>query len=68
MTYPKAEITTVKIGPLEFEGLLTEHETFGIAVPQLCSVFQILNKNAQRDMKAILGNDFQFLKWRTTLR
>ena len=67
VTFPRAEITTVSIGLIRLDGLMVEDGTFGIAVPQVCSVFQILNKNAQRDIKAILGKGFQFLKWRSKL-
>jgi hypothetical protein len=67
VTFPRAEITTVSIGLIQFDGLMLEDGTFGIAVPQACSVFQIPNKNAQRDIKSILGKSFQFLKWRSAL-
>jgi hypothetical protein len=64
---PKADITQVKIGLIEIEGLLLPDGSFAIAVPQICSLFQFLNKNAVRDIKALLGKNFQFLKCRTTL-
>ena len=62
-----ATVAIVEIGNYEFEGLLFDNGKFGIAVPQVCSIFQFLIHNASRDIKALLGNDFQFLKCRTTL-
>ena len=62
-----ATVATVKLGHLEFEGLMFEDGTYGIAVPQICSIFQFLIKNTSRDIKALLGKDFQFLKAHTTL-
>ena len=63
----KATISTVKIGHLEFEGLLLDDGTFAIAIPQVCSTFQFANEHASRDLKAILGAGFQFAKVCTTL-
>jgi len=63
----KADIAFVNLGASLIEGLMSEDNQFGVAVPQICSLFQFLNKNAQRDIKTILGESFQFLKWRTTL-
>jgi hypothetical protein len=67
VSHPRAEIATVKIGHLEFEGLMLPDGTFGIAVPQICSVFQIDKNQASRTFKVILGEQFQFDKWRSTL-
>jgi hypothetical protein len=67
VSYPRAEIAIVKIGCLEFDGLMLPDGTFGIAVPQICSVFQIDKNQASRTFKAILGDEFQFAKWRSTL-
>jgi len=65
----KATIAIVKIGKqLEFEGLrFDDNGEYAVAVPQICSMFSFLIHNASRDVKAILGAGFQFLKARTTL-
>lgn len=63
----RATVSPVKIGHLEIEGLMDESKTFAVGLPQVCSLFQILSKNASRDIKALLGNDFQFLKYKTEL-
>ena len=62
-----ATLATVKLGHLEFEGLMFEDGSYGIGVPQICSIFQFPIKHASRDIKALLGKDFQFPKARTTL-
>ena len=62
-----AIVSPVPIGNRSIEGLLLQDGTYAIAVPQICSIFSFLIKNATRDIKAILGADFQFLKARTTL-
>ena len=62
-----AIVSPVPIGNRSIEGLLLQDGTYAIAVPQICSIFQFPIKNATRDIKAILGAGFQFLKARTTL-
>ena len=62
-----ATVATVKLGHLEFEGLMFEDGTYGIAVPQIRSIFSFAKDHASRDIKALLGKDFQFPKVRTTL-
>lgn len=64
----KATIATVKVGTLEFEGLLHPEHGFGIAIVQVARLFQFPIKHACRDVNAILGNGSQFpIKWKTTL-
>jgi len=46
---------------------LLDDGNFAIAVPQVCSTFQFLKHNASRELEAILGAGFQFLKVCTTL-
>jgi hypothetical protein len=62
-----AQITEVKIGHLSLEGLYANDNQFYVAVAQLSEKFQFLIKNASRDLKALLGEDFQFLKIKTKL-
>jgi len=64
----KAEIAIVKLGCLEFEGLLAADGQFGIAVPQICSVFSIDQNQATRTIKSLLGKDTNIDKWFTTFR
>jgi hypothetical protein len=63
----KADVARVKLGYLEFEGLMLNDGTYGIAVPQVCSLFQLAKDHGTRDIKAILGKDFQLAKWCSTL-
>ena len=62
-----AIVSPVPIGNRSIEGLLLQDGTYAIAVPQICSIFQFDTNQASRDLKAILGAGFQFLKARTTL-
>jgi hypothetical protein len=62
-----AQVSQVPFGNTDIEGLLFEDGSFGVAVPQVCSIFQFDKNQASRDIKTILGKDFQFDKVRTTL-
>jgi hypothetical protein len=62
-----AQITEVKIGHLSLEGLYANDNQFYVAVPQLSEKFQFAKDHASRDLKALLGEDFQFAKIKTKL-
>lgn len=62
-----AELAIVCIGSIEIEGLMLEDGTFGIAVPQVCTLFQFDKNQGSRDIKSIMGSGFQFDKWRSKL-
>lgn len=67
MSILSASIAEVKIGVISIEGLMDEKGNYAIAVPQICDLIQILNHNAVRDIKALMGKGFQFLKYTTKL-
>lgn len=63
----KAYVTQVDLGAIEIEGLMDEQGKFYVAVPQISDTFQFPNKHASRDIKALLGEGFQFPKLSTEL-
>ncbi len=65
----KAVVATVKYAGFKFPGLKLPDGTYAIAVTQIVELFQRSNEgfqffknNANRDIKYLLGNGFQFLK------
>jgi len=60
----QTEVSCVKVGHLEIEGLMDADGNSAIALPQICELFQIRSKNASRYIKDLMGKDFQFLKVR----
>lgn len=64
----KAKITTIPFGNLAIEGLLLPESTkekpvFGVAVPQIATLFSLTKTHATRDIKAILGEASQLTKY-----
>lgn len=64
---PRAQVATVLVGIIELEGIMTPGGEFFVALPQVSDLFAVPQKNASRDIKALLGNGFQFLKVNTVL-
>jgi hypothetical protein len=74
MNIVSATIATVKLGKdIQTEGLKSETDKYGMAVPQFCELISFPNKNASREFKALLAKDktapqnFNFLQWKTPL-
>jgi hypothetical protein len=68
-TTKKAVVASVNYAGFEFPGLQLPDGSYAIAVSQVVELFQrnnegfqFLKNNAQRDIKYLLGNGFQFLK------
>lgn len=64
----KAQVTTVHIGNLKIEGLMNESGDFGIAVPQICALFDIDQNQATRTLKRLVGEGFSIDRWKTPFR
>ena len=60
-----ATVSTVKVGGLEFEGLMLEDGTFLIALQQTANIFSVLPNSAQIWLERLLGKGFQFYKVKT---
>jgi hypothetical protein len=58
----KAHITDVSVGHLSVKGLMSDDGNFYIAIPQIAERFNVPQKNASRDFKALMGEGFTFLK------
>lgn len=54
MTKKRAEITTIKIGLIEIEGIMLIDGTFAVAFPQVYRLFSIPQKHGARKLKAIV--------------
>ena len=65
VSHPRAEIATVKIGHLEFDGLMMANGTFGVGVPQIALLTKTSSNTASRDFKRLLGDDFKTSKVKT---
>lgn len=69
MNYLTAQIATIEIVPgFPIEGLYAgEWNGYYVAVSQIADRFQFVKTNAQRNVKALMGKGFQFVKLRTKL-
>lgn len=68
MTILSLELAKVKIGIREVEGLLdVSTGTFYVAVTQIADQFHFDRIQASRDIKAMMGASFQFVKAKTKL-
>lgn len=56
-------VVTVKLGSIEFEGLMDETGKYYIAIQQATNLFSVRPDNAQKTFKALLGEGFQFVKF-----
>lgn len=63
----KAQIATVNLGHIQVEGLLGNDANFYVAIPQIAERFSFDKNQASRDIKGLLGRDFQFAKAVTPL-
>lgn len=63
----EADFAPVQIGTFSIDGLMSETGDFGVAVPQVADYFQFAKNQASRTLKPLLGNGFQFDKWKSPL-
>lgn len=67
MIAEKALIAQINYGFTSLEGLCHPTNGYGIAVPQICNLFQFDKNQGSRTVKRVMGKDFQFDQWHTTL-
>lgn len=63
-----AQVTSVAIGVLEIEGMLREDNVFGVAVPQIATVFPYFHdspEKASQKLKRLMGDGFKPHKVKT---
>ena len=63
----KAVVATVDLGFTEIQGLMLPDGSYAVAIPQLAELLSLPNKHASRDFKALLGEDFAFLKTKSEI-
>ena len=63
----KAFQQTVDYGTFQMDVLMTENQELYVGVSQFESISSVPQKNASRDLKAILGKDSQWLKLKSDL-
>ena len=67
LTLNKAVVSEVDLGFAQIQGLMLPDGSFAVSVPQVAELLSFPNKNASRDIKALLGDDFKFVKIPTPL-
>ena len=63
----KANVSKVKIGPIVLDGLMDDNGLFYVGVPQITEQFSFDKNQASRDIKILMGEDFDFVKLITPL-
>lgn len=63
----KAIVAKVPIGKFEIDGLMFEDGSYGVAIPQVSDLFLDNRNAASRDLKRLMGKDFQPIKAKTEL-
>jgi len=58
----KAIVTTINYAGLNFEGLMLPDGSYAVGLAQLNPLLAVPQKNAARDLKSLLGKEFQYLK------
>jgi len=58
----KAIVAKIDLGFVKFDGLMLPDGSYAIAVPQIAELIGFSNDHSSRDIKALLGKDFQFAK------
>jgi hypothetical protein len=58
MNIIRAKVAKVKVGNLEFDGLMDENGSYHIAIPQIADLVGQTRVNAAQTFKRLLGEDF----------
>lgn len=65
----KAEITTVSLGSISFQGLMNEDGEFGVAIPQMVELNLVPPNRSVKQLEPLLGKGFtsHVVKWKTPI-
>lgn len=66
-TTKRAVTAKVDLGFAIIDGLMLPNGDFAVGMPQVSEVFQFSNTHSSRDIKSLLGKDFQFTKIKSDL-
>jgi len=58
----KAIVAKIDLGFVQFDGLMLPDGSYAIGVSQIAELIGFSNEHSSRDIKALLGKDFQFAK------
>lgn len=56
------KVSIVKVGMISFEGILVDNGKYAVTVQQTAELFCLSKSHASRDIKRLLGNEYNFIR------